>query len=187
MAVAQHYMTFEWREMRSKRRTQRNTSDEPLFHTAKVCNVENGFDVSQMLHGAGIFTYIHLPHIYGPVLYVNIPAPWFASGFGLGEWTSAKVGRSPFNDGCLCLVLRLWESKTVGNIPLFLEMSKGLSHPQWRLQPSTAVLQALKPMGYTTAVLTFPQARSPRQRRQRKIRGQTVKLQRLPQMLIHFE
>ena len=31
-------------------------------------------------HGAGIFTYIYPKN--GPVMEVNIPAPWFASGYG---------------------------------------------------------------------------------------------------------
>ena len=34
-----------------------------------------------MFYGGGIFTDIHLHQIYGPVLKVNIPAPWFAYEF----------------------------------------------------------------------------------------------------------
>jgi len=57
--------------------------------------LENG---SQMLHGAGIFTYIWA--ILGVFMYVNIPAPWFASGDGFREHVNTLNGKSRIWRAC---------------------------------------------------------------------------------------
>ena len=48
--------------------------------------------LSQMLHGAGIFTYIWV--IFGVSMLVNIPAPWVASGIGKPLVNNGLVDRN---------------------------------------------------------------------------------------------
>ena len=58
--------------------------------------------LSQMLHGAGLFTNISPKN--HPVWLVNIPAPWFADGFQDGQqkyvfFAAPRCGRSVSNHG----------------------------------------------------------------------------------------
>ena len=59
---------------------------------------------SQMLHGAGIFTYIYPKN--DPVLKENIPAPWFASGH-LFQSRRIQSQKTP----------RLWDADGIGRAP----------------------------------------------------------------------
>ena len=61
----------------------KKTLQDPKMNGSKTKSgiFRHGF-ITQMLHGAGIFTYIYLQNwvIYGVNVWIHIPAPWFTYG-----------------------------------------------------------------------------------------------------------